>query len=166
MFVSTTGQPINHTQGNTLRLHRLNEAIFGTGTGILITPQMIRKWNTTYLSSHVDEGVRQVRGVATGNSTAVFEEHYNLEVYSQLRDATEALRSAHHGGGKEIKKLSQLVGQQIADGLRQEAEDEAFVETARKVTVSKIDQSSKTTPIDEYTRTMLMDSINQISCSL
>ena len=32
--------------------------------------------------------------------------------------------------------------------------------------MSKIDHSSKTTPIDVYTRTMLIDSINQISGSL
>ena len=160
VFVTYSGSPINHFQGTTLRLKKLNEAIFGKDAGIIITPQMIRKWNTTYLSTHSDEDLRKVRGIVTGNEENVFQEHYNLETYALIRDATLALRKEHHKDGGGVKKLSKLVSPQIADGLRQEAIEEFEAQAARRFNVTKIDQSSKTSPIDSYTRAMLKDSIS------
>ncbi len=166
VFVTYTGQPINNTQGNTLRLHRLNEAVFGRSAGIIITPQMIRKWNTTFLSRHPDADIRNVRGVATGHSDFVFEEHYNLETYAQMRDATLELRQEHYKDCQTTRKLSEMVGINIAIQLKAEVEAEAQAQVARKIAQSKLDQTSKTTPIDGFTRSNIKLAISKMDPNL
>ena len=76
MFLNSKGTDPPPTSN--FKLKMFNKGCFGEKAGLKVTPQGLRKWNTTYLAQHNDERVRRMRGAATGNSEMVYDRHYNL----------------------------------------------------------------------------------------
>ena len=60
IFLSSTGKDPGPTSG--FRLKIFNKAVFDREGEIVITPQNLRKFNTTYLNQHPDNRVRSARG--------------------------------------------------------------------------------------------------------
>ena len=116
---------------------------------------MLRKWNATYLRTHPDEGIRNVQGRATGHSEGVFEEYYNLETYSQMRDATLELLQEHQGSSEANRPLSEIINKTIVKDLQEEAQQVADEHKLRNQVRSKIDQTSFTSPTDPYIKLMI-----------
>ena len=158
VFVTSTGSAIKHYAG--LRFYRLNEAIFGKAAGIILTPQMFRKWNTTYLSTHADEGIRQARGPATGNTEGVFEEHYNVETYARIRDATLNLRGDHQNNEIYVQTLSKLVNTTLANDLRKERDIQDLLDAQRKLVKTKEDDTSS--PLSPYLKREIIRILTKI----
>ena len=60
-----------------------------------ITPQDLRKWNTTFLNHHPDPCVQAIRGTVTGNSDTVFNQTYNLSRTQAIVDGYMACFRRH-----------------------------------------------------------------------
>ena len=76
MFLNSRGTDPPPTSN--FKLKMFNKTCFGENAGLKVTPQGLRKWNTTNLAQHKEERVRRMRGAATGNSETVYDRHYNL----------------------------------------------------------------------------------------
>ncbi len=164
VFVTHSGQPINLYQGNILHLCNLNEAIFGSKAGIIVTPKMLNKWNKIYLSTHEAKGIRQLRYDINGYNNAIFEEHYNIKTYCLIRDATLALIIKQDAEQEVVKKLSKFLTIQVGIGLRKEAIEESEAQAACMIT--RMHHSSWKNPIDKFSKSMLKKIINKISPGL
>ena len=85
IFLNAKGKDPRETSD--FKLNLLNKAVFGEGGKEHVTPQQLRKWNTTFLHNHPDAQVAASRGDATGNSNEVFQESYNVTRQSGVFEA-------------------------------------------------------------------------------
>ena len=93
IFLTAKGKGPKET--SSFKLAIFNRAVFGDNSGMHVTPQQLRKWNTTFLENHPDASVAAMRGEATGNSDKVFKEHYNLARQSGVLEALLATFRRH-----------------------------------------------------------------------
>ena len=93
IFLSAKGKDPRVTSD--FKLTILNKAVFGENSPMYVTPQQIRKWNTTYLENHPDANIAAMRGEATGNSDAVYNQYYNLARQSGVLEAHLATLDCH-----------------------------------------------------------------------
>ena len=96
VFLNSKGKGTEGTSN--FRLNLLNRAVYGERTEIILTPQSLRSWNTTYLNEHEDEVVRSMRGPATGNTQVVFDVYYNVNRRAGIQRAMEASINFHQSG--------------------------------------------------------------------
>ena len=82
IFLSAKGKQPRDTSDFKLTL--FNKAVFGEKARRSVTSQQLRKWNTTFLQNHPDAQVAAMRGEATGNSDAVYQQYYNLTKQSDV----------------------------------------------------------------------------------
>ena len=78
------------------RLMAFNRAVYGEQSDIVVTPQDLRKWNTTFLAMHPDPKVSGARGPATGNTEPVFRDHYDLTRRARVMDSLMACWNHHN----------------------------------------------------------------------
>ena len=93
IFLSAKGKDPRETSD--FKLAILNKAVFGENSTMHVTPQQLRKWNTTFLKNHPDAKVAAMRGEATGNTDAVFNQYYNLARQSGVLEALLATFRRH-----------------------------------------------------------------------
>ena len=84
IFLNSKGQEPRSTSD--FKLTTFNRVVYGENSQVAMTPQDLRKWNSTFLSQHPDSRVRDLRGTVTGNSDVVFERHYNLSRQAGVLD--------------------------------------------------------------------------------
>ena len=90
IFLNAKGKEPRETSD--FKLVILNKAVFGEKAKTHVTPQQLRKWNTTYLDHHPDSAVSAMRGAATGNTDKVYQQYYNL---ARQQGVLDALRASH-----------------------------------------------------------------------
>ena len=160
VFLSSTGKAPGPTSQFKLKI--FNKTVLGKNAGIVLTPQNLRKFNTTYLNEHPDERIRDVRGAATGNTDRVFNEHYNLTRRAQIMDALlESLRR-HRPNEASAVPLSQEHDQ------RREKEESAIKE-ARKAAMllpDGVDSTSKQRPVHRHLKHKFHEELTRLSPGL
>lgn len=109
IFLRSNGREPGPT--SSFKLNMLSKVVFGDGARRRITPQHIRKWNSTYLSQHPDPNVRLWRGPVTGNKDLIFERHYNLARQHMILKTLQVCRLRHRqedtsiGWSEDFEKL-------------------------------------------------------------
>ena len=112
-----------------------------------VTPQDLRKWNTTYLSQHPEEKVRAVRGTATGNTDSVFDEHYDLARKMTIVNALMACHELHENKDSDVFWSEDLDARRRSDQKAIERANEAVLLQA-----SGVDLTSKVRPVHKHLR--------------
>ena len=160
IFLSSTGKAPGPT--SSFRMKIFNKAVLRKGAGVVITPQRLRKFNTTYLNEHGDERIRAARGAATGNTDQTFNDHYNLTRQAQIMDALlESLR-CHRTNEASALPLSQEHDQ------RRER-DEAAIKAASMAAMrlpDGVDLTSKQRPVHRHLRHKFQEQLTLLSPGL
>ena len=99
-FPNSKGK-LSERRPSDFRLTAFNRAVYGEQSDIIVTPQDLRKWNTTFLAMHPDPEVSGTRGLATGNTEPVFREHYDLTRRARVMDTLMTSFRRHNEGESE-----------------------------------------------------------------
>jgi hypothetical protein len=145
IFLNCKGRPPRATSD--FKLNILNKAVFGDNRDLYVTPQNLRKWNTTYLSKHPDMNVRAMRGVVTGNNEIVFDAHYDLTKRGNILEALKTSLQHHQ------KQDEQAVWSEENEA-RKERDLKAICEAndALLLQSSGVDMTSKKRPVHAHLR--------------
>ena len=139
------------------KLKMFNKACFGENAGLRVTPQGLRKWNTTYLAQHKEERVRRMRGAATGNSETVYDRHYNL---TKQADNLHCLLASgqRHLSEDSTPRLSQEHVQ------RKEKDQEALKRTKEGLQFNAcgIDLTSQRMPVHEHLKEQFKEELDRV----
>ena len=160
LFLSSRGKAPGPT--SSFRLKMFNRVVFGSDAEIVLTPQHLRKFNTTYLNEHPDERIRSIRGAATGNSDQTFNEYYNLTRQAQIMDALLASLRRHRTDTAPAVSLSQEHDQ------RRE-KDEAAVKAANLAVLllpDGVDLTSRQRPVHRHLRHQFQEQLARLSPGL
>ena len=160
IFLSSTGKDPPATSNFRLRL--FNRAVHGTESSCLITPQMLRKWNTTYLHHHEEQSVRVMRGAATGNTDAVFKDHYDLTRQAGIVNALLASLNRHRNEDDSAQSHSQEVEQR-------RRRDEAAIEKANEELLlhqEGVDLTSHTHPVHPHLKFEFREELERVEPGL
>ena len=139
------------------KLKMFNKACFGQDAGLKVTPQGLRKWNTTYLAQHNDETVRRMRGAATGNSEMVYDRHYNL---GRQKDTVHCLLASGqpHRSDDSTPKLSQ-------EHERRKRKDQETLRKAKEDLRLKshgVDQTSQRMPVHQHLKEQFKEELEGV----
>ena len=139
------------------KLKMFNKACFGQDAGLKVTPQGLRKWNTTYLAQHNDETVRRMRGAATGNSEMVYDRHYNL---GRQKDTVHCLLASgqRHRSDDSTPKLSQ-------EHERRKRKDQETLRKAKEDLRLKshgVDQTSQRMPVHQHLKEQFKEELEGV----
>ena len=160
IFLSSRGKAPGATSN--FRLKMFNRVVFGSDAEIVFTPQHLRKFNTTYLSQHPEERIREVRGAATGNTDRVFNEHYNLARQAQIMEALLASLRRHRTDDAHALPLSQ-------EHEQRRQRDEAAIKAANMASMllpDGVDLTSKQRPVHRHLRHQLQQELTRLSPGL
>ena len=159
MFLTAKGKDPKETSH--FKLTIFNKAVFGETSSKHVTPQQLRKWNTTFLKNHPDASVAAMRGEATGNTDKVFKEHYNLARQSGVLEALLATFRQHRDHEAPVQ-LSQ-------DHDERRKKDKAAMEEANLVMLYKedgTDLTSKSHPIHRHLRQKFKEELERVEPGL
>ena len=160
IFLSTTGKDPPATSNFRLRL--FNKAVHGPNSSSSTTPQMLRKWNTTYLHHHKEERVREMRAAATGNNEGVFRQYYDLTRTQGIVKALLASLHRHRSEDDSIQSHSQEVEQR-------KRRDEAAIEKANEemlIQQEGVDLTSHTHPVHPHLKLEFREELERVEPGL
>ena len=160
IFLSTTGKDPPATSNFRLRL--FNKAVHGPNSSSSTTPQMLRKWNTTYLHHHKEERVREMRAAATGNNEGVFRQYYDLTRTQGIVKALLASLHRHRSEDDNIQSHSQEVEQR-------KRRDEAAIEKANEemlIQQEGVDLTSHTHPVHPHLKLEFREELERVEPGL
>ena len=138
---------LSEKKSSDFRLVAFNRAIYGEESNIVVTPQDLRKWNTTFLAMHPDPKVNSVRGQATGNTEAVYTEYYDLTRRRRVMDSM--LTCLHHHNKEEVDVT---LSQDFTDARNQLKE---AIQEANEAVLYKpdgVDLTSRGKPVHRHLR--------------
>lgn len=162
IFLSNTGQDVG--SGNMIRMNLFNEVVLGKGVPMLITSQMIRASNSTFVHNHEDPTIRTAREAITGNTEIVFQHHYNLSVMSSMVSATIAMHCHHHG--ELNQEQSPVVGKELNHQLMREFHEQADTKREAINAATSIDKTSISRPTAPNLRERFKKAINALEPDL
>ena len=160
MFLSAKGKDPRVTSD--FKLIIFNKAVFGENSPIHVTPQQLRKWNTTYLENHPDANVAAMRGDATGNTDAVFQQYYNLARMSGVLEALLATFRCHRDGEEAPVQWSQ-------EHNERRQKDKMAMEEANRALFYKedgTDLTSRSKPIHRHLRHQFKEELERVEPGL
>ena len=160
IFLSAKGKEPRETSDFKLTL--MNKAVFGEKSKKThVTPQQLRKWNTTYIDHHPDAEVSAMRGAATGNSDKVYQQYYNMARDQGLVDALWASHTRHNDEDGALQ-LSQ-------EHDERQKEDQMAIDEANTVLFYKedgTDLTSKSKPVHRHLRKKFQEELERVAPSL
>ena len=159
IFLSAKGKRPGETSN--FKLVIFNRAVFGENSGMHVTPQQLRGWNSTVLDNHPDASVAAMRGEATGNSDRVFRQHYNKARQSGVLEALLATLRCHRDDEAPVQ------WSQEHDERRKH--DKAAMEEANLVMFYKedgTDLTSKGRPIHRHLRRQFKKELERVEPDL
>ena len=160
IFLSSTGKDPPATSNFRLRL--FNKAVHGADSSSSTTPQMLRKWNTTYLHHHKEERVRDMRAAATGNTESVFKQFYDLTRTQGIVIALLASLNRHRSEDGSVQSHSQEIEQR-------KRRDEAAIEKANEEMLLQqegVDLTSHTHPVHPHLRFEFREELERVEPGL
>ena len=159
IFLSAKGREPRETSD--FKLVILNKAVFGEKSRTHVTPQQLRKWNTTYLDNHPDAEVVAMRGEATGNTDKVYQQHYNL---ARQQGVLHALLASHN---QHIDEDGPVQLSQEHD--ERQKQDKMAIDEANTVLFFKedgTDLTSKSKPIHRHLRKQFQEELERVAPGL
>ena len=123
--------------------------MYGEHSTVSVTPQDLRKWNTTYLSEHPDDKVRAMRAEATGNTNSVFEQHYDLTRQAKIVGALMTCLQRHTDKTQHLSWNKDIEQQRRIDQRAIEKANEAVMFQPEWV-----DLTSRAKPVHRHLRNM------------
>ena len=146
IFIKASG---NASKTSDLILNHFNLAVYGDGTEVRITPQLLRKWNTTWIKNHPVPEISAMRGAVTGNSDRIFDGHYDLKRIANFKETL--LENLHYHRGNDISFNLQWTGE---DQARRDRERQAIEEAdfAAMMEEEAVDHTRKKHPIAVFNR--------------
>ena len=159
IFLTPKGKDPRETSD--FKLTIFNKAVFGDRPGKDVTPQQLRKWNTTYLNNHPDAKVAAMRGEATGNSDSVFQLYYNLAKQQGVLDAHLASHTRHNDEDSDVQ------WSQEHDERRKR--DQMAIDEANTMLLCKedgTDLTSKSKPVHPHLRKQFQDELERVAPGL
>ena len=160
VFLNSKGKGPEGTSN--FRLNLLNRAVYGERTEIILTPQSLRSWNTTYLNEHEDEVVRSMRGPATGNTQVVFDVYYNVNRRAGIQRAMEASINFHQSG-----EATRVSFSQESEDRRRKDQNELDKENDALLSVPDgVDITSRRRPVPTYLKRQFREELERVSPGL
>ena len=160
IFLSAKGKEPRETSD--FKLTILNKAVFGEKSKKMnVTPQDLRKWNTTYLDHHPDSEVSANRGAATGNNEKTYQTYYNIAREQGLVHALWASHTRHNDEDGPLQ-LSQ-------EHDERQRQDHMAIDEANTVLFYKedgTDLTSKTKPVHRHLRKQFQEELERVAPGL
>lgn len=160
VFLNSVGTSPSETSN--FRLNLFNRAVYGDSTEIVVTPQMLRSWNSTFLHNHPDAHVRSMRGAATGNTENVFEQHYNLTRQAGVMKAMLTTLKHHNSDQNCGVSFSQ-------ENQQRRQRDQAAIDEANAALLSipeAVDITSQRHPISPILQQRFREELEMVSPGL
>ena len=154
IFLNCRGNPVYNVD-----LTTFNEVVFGKEECGRVTPQMLRSYNTTFISHHPDPAVRDARAIATGNTDAVFMHHYNTEFLNYVVEVTKELR-LHHNVDTRVKKP--IDGKMVRNMIKDEEDEEDEVRRMMGIASCKIDRTDSNKPTDKTDKYLFKSILSEL----
>ena len=145
VFLSSKGKLPRATSD--FKLNLFNSAVYGDNNQMVVTPQDLRSWNTTYLSNHEDEDIRAMRGTVTGNSDIIFNRHYNLGRRAGILNALITSLNYHCSQKAPVNWTHEEEERQKRDNIAIELANEAVL-----LRNDGVDRTNRQQPVHRHIR--------------